>query len=105
MCKEVIEIRKIEIVPVPPQNGLVGFASFHIDNKFYVGSVAIFTSPSTLGGFRLCYPTKMGTTCFRPLSREVGEAIQSAVIARYLDIMKKLIQDEEEVDARSNRRD
>jgi hypothetical protein len=89
------EISDIQIVPVPPKDGLVGFSSFIINKKYYVGSVAIFTSPSTPGGFRLCYPTKMGTYCFKPLSRQVGEAIQNAVIGRYLELMKKLIQEED----------
>jgi len=105
MCKEAIDISDIQIAPVPPQNGLVGFASFLIDNRFYIGNVAIFTSPSTLGGFRLVYPTKMGTSCFRPLYRQVGEAIQKKVIARYLELMKELFEDEEDLDVRLSRND
>ena len=97
-------VSDIQIAPVPPQNGLVGFASFHIDDRYYVGSVAIFTSPSTPGGFRLVYPTKMTTCCFRPLSREVGTAIQNAVIEKYQEVMKKFIQDEEDLHERSDRR-
>ncbi len=104
MPHEKVDIENIQIAPVPPQDGLVGFASFHIDDRFYVGSVAIYTSPSTPGGFRLVYPTKMGTYCFRPLSRMVGETIQNAVIAKYQEVMKKFIQDEEEVNERSDRR-
>lgn len=104
MPHEKVDINNVQIAPVPLQNGLVAFASFLIDARFFVGNVAIFTSPSTPGGFRLVYPTKMGTCCFRPLSREVGDMIQSAVIAKYQEIMKKFIQDEEDVNERSDRR-
>jgi len=104
MCKEEIEIAQIEIAPVPPQKGLVAFASFLIDGRYFVGSVAIYTSPSTPGGFRLVYPMKMGTCCFRPLSRTVGETIQNAVIAKYQEVIKKFIQDEEDAYERSDRR-
>jgi len=97
MIEEEFEVSDIEIAPVPPQNGLVAFASFHLDKRFFVGSVAIFTSPATPGGFRLVYPTKMGTCCFRPISREVGELIQRNVVARYQELLKELIHDEEDL--------
>jgi len=51
-------LTEIQIIPVKPQNGLVAFASVVINNQFYVGDIAIYTSPSTEIGFRLVYPTK-----------------------------------------------
>lgn len=95
MKKEVIRISNIEIAPVPPYDGLIGFASFLINNCFFVGNVAIFTSPSSPDGFRLVYPTKMGVSCFHPLNREVGDMIRKQVIARYLELMEKLTKGEE----------
>jgi DNA-binding cell septation regulator SpoVG len=99
MYQEKFEISDIEIAPVPPKNGLVAFASFHLNSQFYVGNIAVFTSPSSPGGFRLVYPTKMGASCFRPLSRQVGDAIQGKVIARYQELLKELLDDEEDLNA------
>jgi len=105
MCQDAIEISKVEIAPVPPQSGLVAFASFLIDNHFFVGSVAIYTSPSTPGGFRLVYPTKMGVSCFHPLNREVGDKIQGKVVARYQELLAELTKSEGKLDDRPCRRD
>lgn len=81
MNQEVI-ISEIQIVPIRPTNGLIGFASFVLDGKYYVGSIAIYTK-RTGSGFRLVYPTKKaGETninLFYPITREVGEAIEKAV--------------------------
>ena len=94
MCKNVINVDNIEIVPVPPKNGLVSFASFLINDCFFIGNVAIYTSPSSSEGFRLVYPTKMGMSCFHPIKREVGEMIQRKVISRYLELIEKLRESE-----------
>jgi len=94
MCKEVIKISRIEIVPIPPRNGLVAFASFIINDCYFCGNVAIYTSPSQPEGFRLVYPTKMGMSCFHPIKREVGEMIQRKVISRYLELIEKLRESE-----------
>lgn len=49
-------ISEIQIVPVKPDKGLVGFCSFILYESIYCSSVAIFTRPD--GSFRLVYPTK-----------------------------------------------
>lgn len=51
------QVSEIEIVPVKPANGLVGFASCVLDNKLFLGSIAIYTRLST-EGYRCVYPTK-----------------------------------------------
>jgi len=98
-----VTISEIQIVPVPPQNGLVGFASFLINSCFLVGNVAIYTSPSTPGGFRLVYPTKMSVSCFHPVIREVGEKIQVKVVARYIELMEELTKSKGKLNDRSRR--
>lgn len=90
MYKEVIKVSKIEIVPIPPKNGLVAFASFLINDCFFIGNVAIYSSPSCPNGFRLVFPTKAGVSCFHPVNRAVGMKIQNQVISRYLEIIEKL---------------
>ena len=76
------KITEIEIIPVKPRGGLIGFASFVLDEKYYVSSVAIFTKINS-PGFRLVYPSKKlgekNLNIFHPITKEVGQAIEKAV--------------------------
>ena len=49
MPQEVMKhkLTEIQIVPIKPVNGLVGFASFVFDDTLYLGSVGIFTVTQT----------------------------------------------------------
>ena len=80
--KEETQISEIQIVPVKPQEGLIAFASFVLDEKYYVGSVAIFTRLNS-EGFRLVYPAKKvgdkNINLFYPINSETGKAIEEAV--------------------------
>jgi len=89
-----LEIAEIQIIPVRPQNGLIAFASCVINNQFYIGNIAIYTSPSSEDGFRLVYPIKALPTgkqinCIHPINREVGEVLHRAIIKKYQDLMNK----------------
>ncbi len=74
-------VTEISITPIRPRDGLTAFASFVLDDKYFVAGVAIFTKLS--GGFRLVFPTrKIGQTnlnLFNPIKREVGEIIERKV--------------------------
>lgn len=76
------KVSEIEIIPVKPKGGLIGFASFVLDEKYYVGSVAIFTKLDG-SGYRLSYPSKKigekNINLFYPITKEVGKAIEEAV--------------------------
>jgi stage V sporulation protein G len=82
---EEVKISEIQIIPVKPKEGLIGFASFLLDEKYYVSSVAIYTRLDG-SGFRLVYPTKKvgekNINIFHPINHEVGEAINEAVIKK-----------------------
>ena len=52
-----IKLTEIQIVPVKPNNGLVAFVSFVLDDSFFVGDVAIY-SRIDQQGYRLVYPAK-----------------------------------------------
>jgi DNA-binding cell septation regulator SpoVG len=83
-------ITEIEIVPIKPSNGLVGFASFVFDRCFYLGSIGIFTRPK--GGYRLTYPkqhNKMAFNVFYPIDKAIAEVIEQAIAARFEEIMSK----------------
>ena len=77
-----LTISEIQIVPIKPINGLVGFCSFVLFESIFCGSVAIYTRRD--GGYRLVYPTKkLGQTninLFHPISNEIGNLIEKEVI-------------------------
>lgn len=83
-------ITEIQITPIKPNNGLVGFASFVLYGAVYCSSVGIYTRLD--GGYRLTYPTKqvMGRDMeiFHPINRELGSAIEQAVKDALDDVMR-----------------
>ena len=76
------KVSEIEIIPIKPRGGLIGFASFVLDGKYYVSSVAIFTKLDG-SGYRLVYPAKKvgqrNVNLFHPITQESGRAIEKAV--------------------------
>ena len=87
-----LEIGEIQIIPIKPINGLVSFASCIINNQFYVGNIAIYTSPTSSQGFRLVFPNKKLASgqivdCFYPISKEAGALVTSAIINKYVELM------------------
>ena len=83
-------LSEIQIVPIKPQNGLVGFASFVLNDNLYLGSIGIMTRPS--GGYRLTYPTKsVGSrelNIYYPINKQFAEVIEKEVIKRLEEVMK-----------------
>ena len=86
---EETKITEVSIMSVRPKDGLVAIASFVLDEKVYVGSIAIYTKRG--GGYRLSYPIKkVGTNrwdMFRPINKEVGDVIEKAIIGAYEDLI------------------
>lgn len=86
-------ISEIQITPVKPKDGLVGFASFVYNDSFYLGSIGIYTRPQ--GGYRLTYPTRTGMNgsfnVFHPINREIAQEIEEAVIYRFEEVTKSYV--------------
>jgi stage V sporulation protein G len=84
-----MQISEVQFVPVKPDNGLIGFASCVLEGQHYIGSIAVFTKLS--GGYRLVYPTKIiggrHLHYHHPISKEAGEAIEHALIARVEEVL------------------
>lgn len=84
------KITEIQVVPIKPQNGLVAFVSFVLDDCLYLGSIGILTRPE--GGYRLVYPTKIVGTrninIFHPINKEFAETIEKEVVKKFEDVMK-----------------
>ncbi len=80
------KISEIQIVPVKPNNGLIGFASLVFENSFYLGSIGIYTKLQ--GGYRLAYPTRGLFNVFYPINHFVADQVEKAVISRFEEVMK-----------------
>jgi len=87
------KLGEIQVVPVKPNNGLVGFASLVFDNCLYLGSIGIYTRPG--GGYRLTYPTRMGSNgsfnVFHPINKEVADEIEKVIISKFEDVTKMYV--------------
>ena len=86
------KLSEIQIIPVKPQNGLVAFASFVLDNNLYLGSIGIVTRPN--GGYRLVYPTKRVTpdrslNIFYPINKEFAKLVENKIIKRLEEVMNQ----------------
>lgn len=84
-------ISEVQIMPVKPNNGLVGFASFVLYEAVYCGSVGVFTRPN--GGYRLVYPTRKilgkDIDVYYPINQRVGKAIEEAVANKFEDVVSQ----------------
>ncbi|NNM83754.1 hypothetical protein HKL94_00855 [Candidatus Parcubacteria bacterium] len=85
-------ISEIQFVPIKPREGLVGFASFVLDGRYYVGSVAVYTRLSGIG-YRLVYPAKKvgerSFNTFNPIDPVVGRAIEEKVSAKVYELLEE----------------
>lgn len=84
------QLKEIQIIPIKPQNGIVAFTSFVLDDCLYLSSIAIMTRPQ--GGYRLVYPTKKVSNrdinVFHPINRNFAQTIEKAVIEKFEEVMK-----------------
>jgi len=90
-----IVVSEIQIIPIKPKDGLVAFSSCVINNQFYLGNIAIYTSPTLSGSFRLVFPSKTLPTgkqiqSVYPINRETYEAVKKAIIQKFEELMSKV---------------
>jgi hypothetical protein len=81
-----IVLSEINIIPIKPHEGHIGFVSFVINGQFYVGNVGIHSTSS--GDIRLLYPrgdlsNGIMLTCFHPITKYAGFEITRQVAAKY----------------------
>lgn len=88
-----LEISEVDLIPLKKsREGLVSFASCVLNNQFYIGNIAIYTSPSSKDGFRLVFPNKKLASgqvvdCCHPISKQAGELVSTAIIKKYVELM------------------
>lgn len=92
-----MKVSEIQVMPVTPKDGLVGFASVIINDSLYLGSIGIYTRPQ--GGYRLTYPTRNGPKggfhVFRPINKDFGELIERLVITKFEELVRPYFLSEE----------
>lgn len=88
-----LSLSEIQIYPIKPNNGLVGFASFVLNDYLYLGSIGIHTKLT--GGYRLTYPTRKtfngDLNVFHPINRVAAEIIEKAIISRFEEVVKPYV--------------
>jgi stage V sporulation protein G len=86
-------VTEVQILPVKPKDGLVGFASLVVDQRIYVGNIGIYTRPDG-SGIRLVFPTKtlpngLTVSCVHPICREAGQVITNAVAKKMEELASR----------------
>lgn len=85
------KLSEVQVTPVKPVNGLVGFASVVFDNSFYLGGIGIYTRPT--GGYRLTYPTRKqgygNLNIFHPINRSIAQNIEQIVSEKFEEVLSK----------------
>jgi len=86
-----MKINEVQINFIKPKNGIIAFASFVLNDSFYMGSIAIHKKLNG-DGFRVTYPTKPlgqdNINVFHPINRDVALKIETKVIQKLKDVMK-----------------
>jgi len=80
------KITEIEIIPIKPQKGLLAFANFVMDGKFFMSSIAIHSKLNSTG-YRITYPRKNSFNLFHPINKETSKIIEEAIISQFKKVM------------------
>ena len=73
-----MKISEINIIPIKPDNGLIGFASVVLDG-LYLGSIGVYSRLDG-SGYRITYPTKK--VGGKDLNRDLSQEIEAAITGR-----------------------
>ena len=84
-----MKIAEVQITPIKPKDGLVGFASVVLENSLYLGSIGVYTRIDG-SGYRITYPTKKigdnSINIYHPINKEASKAIERAVFKKLKEI-------------------
>jgi stage V sporulation protein G len=87
-----MKISEVHIDFIKPRDGLLGFASFVIDENIYISSVAIYTKLNG-DGYRLTYPSKGNFTICHPINKKASQEIEAAIFNKLKNVMNKVNHD------------
>lgn len=75
-------VTEINIIPIKPKDGLIGFASVVLENSLYLGSIGLYSRLDGTG-YRITYPTKKvaekDLNIYHPINRDLSQEIERAV--------------------------
>jgi len=93
-----MKVTEVQILPIRPRNGLIGFATIVLDHAIQISDLAVFTRPQ--GGFRIGYPKKKlpngkDVPIFRPLTRELDQTLEVIIARKFEEILlgKEVVKD------------
>ena len=86
------DISEVEVLPVKPKDGLLGFVSFLVDGWLFVGDVAVRSRLD--GGIRLVFPVRTlpngkSISVVHPITREAGQLIEQVVVRKLTELADK----------------
>jgi stage V sporulation protein G len=80
-----MKITEINIIPIKPDNGLIGFASLVLDCGLYLGSIGVYSRLDGTG-YRITYPTKKvggkDLNIYHPINRVLGQEIEEVITSK-----------------------
>ena len=84
-----MKITEVNIAPIKPKDGLIGFASVVFDGCLYLGSIGVYTRLDG-SGYRMTYPTKKiaerNINIYHPITAELGRQIEAAILQKAEEI-------------------
>jgi DNA-binding cell septation regulator SpoVG len=79
-----MKIKRIEIVPIRPFEGLIAFANVVLEEGLYLGSIGVHRKLD--GGFRITFPTrKVGEAnlcIYHPMTPEISKEFETAICSK-----------------------
>lgn len=86
-----MKITDVNIIPIKPKGGLIGFANIVTDGNLWLNSIAIYTRPD--GTYRLLYPTKLASgkalNVFHPINRTASNEIEQAIFEKCKTVFER----------------
>lgn len=85
-----MKVSQVEIIPIRPKEGLIGFATVEMDDQLLLHSIGIHRKKDG-SGYRLTYPTQSGQhergPLFHPITHELSKEIERLVFERVKNIL------------------
>lgn len=79
-----MQIKKVEIVPIRPHEGLVAFADIVLEEGLYLGSIGVHRKLE--GGFRITFPTRkvggINVSIYHPLQLHISKEFEYAICSK-----------------------
>ncbi|MCP5507105.1 MAG: septation protein SpoVG family protein [Chlamydiales bacterium] len=85
-----MKVSQVEIIPIRPKKGLIGFATVEMDDQLLLHSIGIHRKKDG-SGYRLTYPTRSGyasdKSVFHPIAPDLSKEIERCVFQKVNEIL------------------